>query len=284
MNMENKYNTEESRASFKIQKSPSRNGQVYIGAFIIIAGMLLLFRRMGLPIPLWLTSWPMLLIGLGMIMGLKNGFKDISWLIPIVIGTIFLSHKFFPELRFGNLIWPIGLIAIGVIIITKGSGFRKKNAFFTDNAPLPPKDDFSSGFKRMDEPETKQDIGNISAQAQTFTGSPDDEIDCVAIFGGVKRTVVSKNFRGGEIVAVFGGAEIDFSHADIQGVVKLEATNILGGTKLIVPPTWDVQSEMVAILGGVEDKRRIQPEMIDRNKRLVLMGTALLGGLEVKSF
>jgi hypothetical protein len=41
---------------------------------------------------------------------------------------------------------------------------------------------------------------------------------------------------------------------------------------------------MVAILGGVEDKRRIQPEMIDRNKRLVLMGTALLGGLEVKSF
>jgi hypothetical protein len=96
--------------------------------------------------------------------------------------------------------------------------------------------------------------------------------------------VVSKNFKGGEIVAVFGGAEIDFSHADIQGVVKLEATNILGGTKLIVPPTWDVQSEMVAILGGVEDKRRIQPEMIDRNKRLVLMGTALLGGLEVKSY
>jgi hypothetical protein len=55
----------------------------------------------------------MILIGLGMIMGLKNGFKDISWLIPIVIGAIFLSHKFFPGLRFGNLIWPMGLIAIG---------------------------------------------------------------------------------------------------------------------------------------------------------------------------
>jgi hypothetical protein len=281
--MENKYNTEENSASFRMHRS-SKNSQVYLGAFIIIAGMLLLLRRMGLHIPLWLTSWPMILIGLGMIMGFKNGFKDISWLIPIVIGAIFLSHKFFPGFRFGNFIWPMGLIAIGVIIITKGSGFRKKNDFFPENGPLPQKDDFSSGFKRMDEPESKSNIGSTSAQSQTFASSPDDEIDCTAIFGGVKRTVVSKNFKGGEIVAVFGGAEIDFSHADIQGIVKLEATNILGGTKLIVPPTWDVQSEMVAILGGVEDKRRIQPEMIDRNKRLVLMGTALLGGLEVKSY
>ena len=112
----------------------------------------------------------------------------------------------------------------------------------------------------------------------------DDIIQCTAIFGGVKRTVVSKNFIGGEIVAVFGGAEIDLTHADINGTVKLEATNVLGGTKLIVPSTWDVQSEMVAVFGGVEDKRRIHPELINRNKRLVLTGTAFLGGLEVKSF
>ena len=58
----------------------------------------------------------------------------------------------------------------------------------------------------------------------------------------------------------------------------------MGGTKLIVPPTWDVQSEMVAIFGGVEDKRRINPEMINRNKRLILMGTAFLGGLEIRSY
>jgi len=282
--MENKYNTEESRASFKIQRSSSRNGQVYIGAFIIIAGMLLLFRRIGLPIPLWITSWPMILIGLGVIMGLKNGFKDISWLIPIVIGAIFLSSKFFPDLRFSRMIWPLGLIAIGVIIITKGAGIRKRNNFIIESGPFPPKDDFTSGFKRMDDPSNTGSSGLTMDSNPEIPNSPDDELDCTAIFGGVKRTVVSKNFKGGEIVAVFGGAEIDFSHADIRGIVKLEATNILGGTKLIVPPTWDVQSEMVAILGGVEDKRRIQPELIDRNKRLVLMGTALLGGLEVRSY
>jgi hypothetical protein len=44
--MENKYNTEENSASFKIHKS-SKNSQVYLGAFIIIAGMLLIVPQNG---------------------------------------------------------------------------------------------------------------------------------------------------------------------------------------------------------------------------------------------
>jgi hypothetical protein len=287
--MENNYNTTENRDSFKVGNS-SRNSQVYIGAFIIIAGLLLLFRRMGVPIPYWLTSWEMLLIGIGIIMGLKSGFRDLSWIIPIIIGAIFISNDIFPGFSFGRMIWPIGISAIGVIILTKGSRGRLKDDFsFSGTGNQPPKDNYVSGFKRIDEPDsggTTQSTATGSSPNPPVAGfsTTNDEIECTAIFGGVKRTVVSKNFKGGEVVAVFGGAEIDLTHADIQGVVKLEATNILGGTKLIVPPTWDVQSEMVAIFGGVEDKRRIQPDLINRNKRLVLMGTAFLGGLEIKSF
>ena len=285
--MDNKYNTKESRENFRIGGG-SKNSQVYIGAFIIIAGLLLLFRRMGLPVPHWLFSWEMLLIGIGIVMGLKSGFRDISWAIPIIIGAIFISNDVFPELRFSRMIWPIGLIAIGVIILTKGNRQRFKDEFTPIGGDGPSKNDFISGFKRMEEqgaekPEPAEASSSTGTSGST-SAAPDDEIECTAIFGGVKRTVVSKNFKGGEIVAVFGGADIDLTHADIHGVVKLESTNILGGTKLIVPPTWDVQSEMVAIFGGVEDKRRIQPEMIDRNKRLVVMGTAFLGGLEIKSF
>jgi hypothetical protein len=287
--MENKYNTAESRRGFGM-RSGNRNSQVYIGAFIIIAGVLLLLRRMGLPIPNWVTSWEMILIGIGIVMGFKSGFRDLSWVIPIIIGTIFLSNDIFPDLRFGRMVWPLGLIAIGLVILTKGSRNRFTNDFPPFNGGNSPgKDDYVSGFKKIAEPvvaDSPSLPGEPAASNSTAGGfsSTNDEIECTAIFGGVKRTVVSKNFKGGEVVAVFGGAEIDLTHADIQGVVKLEATNILGGTKLIVPPTWDVQSEMVAIFGGVEDKRRIQPELINRNKRLVLMGTAFLGGLEIKSF
>jgi Cell wall-active antibiotics response 4TMS YvqF len=258
----------------------SKNSSLIIGAFIIIAGTLMLLRRIGLPIPHWLLGWEMLLIGIGLVMGFKSGFRDISWLFPIIIGTIFLSRDIFPFFRLSNLIWPLGIITIGVLIITKGNRSRFKNDFFPENSnPTPPGETYVSGFQKLDE------NGNpIAPPPPPPNPGSEDQIECTAVFGGVKRNVVSKNFMGGEIVAIFGGAEVDFTHADIHGVVKLEATNIFGGTKLIVPPTWDVQSEMVAIFGGVEDKRRINPEMINRNKRLVLMGTAFLGGLEIKSY
>jgi hypothetical protein len=41
---------------------------------------------------------------------------------------------------------------------------------------------------------------------------------------------------------------------------------------------------MVAILGGVDDKRNIRPELIDPNRRLIIEGTSLMGGLEIRSF
>jgi hypothetical protein len=211
-------------------------------------------------------------------------------MVPIIIGAIFLSRDVFPNFHLGNYIWPIGIIAIGLVFVLKGNKGRSfEGNFFNPNdnpGGISPKQNYVSGFQRIDQPEASETIAGTEenkTKAET-SHSHDDQIECTAIFGGVKRTVVSKNFMGGEIVAVFGGAEIDLTHADINGLVKLEATNIFGGTKLIVPPTWDVQSEMVAIFGGVEDKRRIQPELINRNKRLVLYGTAFLGGLEIKSF
>ena len=37
---------------------------------------------------------------------------------------------------------------------------------------------------------------------------------------------------------MFGGAEINFMQADIQGRVELEVNQVFGGTKLIVPAHW----------------------------------------------
>lgn len=253
----------------------SKSTTFIIGGIVVLAGFFILLRRMGVPIPHWLISWEMILIVVGLVMGFKSGFRDISWVFPLVIGLIFISEDVFPGFRFGNLIWPIGIMAIGFLILTRGTKANSKLLNWADdkNAVQEP---IITGFKREDELETPI--------YETQSKGPDDEIEIVSIFGSVKRTVVSKNFRGGESVAIFGGADIDLTHADINGIVKLEATNIFGGTKLIVPPNWDVQSEMVAIFGGVEDKRRIQPELINRNKRLVLVGTAFMGGLEIRSF
>ena len=117
----------------------------------------------------------------------------------------------------------------------------------------------------------------------TIPGLEVDTLDITSVFGGVKKNIVSKNFRGGEVTCVLGGAEINLMQCDINGKVILEANQILGGTKLIIPSNWQIQSEMVAVLGGIEDHR---PSGVipDPNKVLLLRGTSVLGGLEIISY
>src|SRR5690349_22431252 len=41
-------------------------------------------------------------------------------------------------------------------------------------------------------------------------------IDVTAVFGGIKKNVLSKNFKGGDITSFMGGSEIDLSQADFN--------------------------------------------------------------------
>ncbi len=45
----------------------------------------------------------------------------------------------------------------------------------------------------------------------------EDYIDAVTVFGGVKKNILSKNFRGGDVTTFMGGTELNLTHADIQG-------------------------------------------------------------------
>ncbi len=283
--MENQHTLELKNKSNHFDMRRNKNSQIYTGAFILIIGLGVLLSKIGAPIPYYLLSWKVFLIALGLFIGFRSGFKEINWIIPIVIGSVFLIGDIFPGFSFGRIAWPTAIIVVGAVILFKGLKVNAigKNNGFNDSIDT----GGITGFKRMDETDSGESGASSSAKSEPMSGGDritNDMISLTAVFGGVKRTVVSKNFLGGEITSIFGGAEVDLTHADIRGVVKIDATNILGGTKLLVPSNWDVQSEMVAIFGGVEDKRRIQPDLIDRSKRLILTGTCLLGGLEIKTY
>src|SRR5690606_24157016 len=98
------------------------------------------------------------------------------------------------------------------------------------------------------------------------------------IFGGSNKNILSKNFKGGNVVNIFGGSDLNLSQADIKGKAVLEITAIFGGTKLIVPSNWDVRPEIVTVFGGIEDKRQISPASETPEKILVLKGTVIFGG------
>jgi hypothetical protein len=129
---------------------------------------------------------------------------------------------------------------------------------------------------------------NVSADSRKdFADSNSaDYIDSVTIFGGVKKNIFSKTFRGGELVTIFGGTDINLTQADVPHPIILDITQIFGGAKLIVPPHWTIKSEdIVNIFGAVEDKRPIMPENnYDPNKVLILKGTNIFGGIDIKSY
>ena len=107
------------------------------------------------------------------------------------------------------------------------------------------------------------------------------------MFGGVERRIGMNNFAGGTVTAMFGGVELDFRSAEIEGeeaVVLVEA--VFGGIEIVVPEGWMVIYEGQSIFGGYNDETR--PPLPDvpgaaPRKRLILRGRAVFGGITVKN-
>lgn len=116
-------------------------------------------------------------------------------------------------------------------------------------------------------------------------GHNEDRLDVVAIFGGHYRNVTSKNFQGGHVTAIFGGAELDFGEAKLaEGEQVLDVLSLFGGTELRVPKGWNVRFQGVPLFGGFEDKRREVPvEERQDDRSLTVKGVVLFGGLVIKS-
>jgi hypothetical protein len=106
----------------------------------------------------------------------------------------------------------------------------------------------------------------------------------VAIFGGATR-------KGGwhaepviDVLAVFGGVELDFREAVLPGnEVVLKATAVLGGVEVTVPPEMRVvDGGGIAILGGREITGVSADEVSPDAPVLRIEGNCVLGGIEVK--
>lgn len=250
-------------------------GRVWVGIFILIIGGLLMARAAGvLHFPPWFFTWPMLLIGIGVLTGIRHRFRNIGWLFPVAIGGIFLADRISPDLAFRPYFWPALVIAIGLLII-----FRPKGVHYPrHNHRARWRDETIPRNENVTAPTTSS-----TYYASDYDSDPSDKVDITAIFGGVKKNVISKNFRGGDVTAFMGGAEINLTQADFVGKASVDCFNMFGGTKLIIPPDWDIQSEVVAIFGGIDDKRPPMPHSEPR-KVLVLDGTCMFGGIEIKSF
>lgn len=239
------------------------SGHVWTGILLLLIGTVALLRSYVPDFPEWLFSWQMLLIALGLFIGLRHRFHGVAWFVLLLIGGTFLVNDYFIDGNIRRHIWPVILIAIGAFFI-----FRSRQQ--------PGRNPWSGRENAISDED--------GANNNSGSYSQDDYIDTTSIFGGTKKNILSKDFKGGDVVNVFGGTELNLTQADIQGSAVLELTTIFGGTKLIVPSNWSVKSEAVTIFGGIEDKRQIAQVIEHPEKKLILKGTVIFGGIDIKSF
>ena len=264
-NITNSSDSEQNTISSNLEKS-HRRGKIAGGIFIIIIGSLFLARELGVDLPQCLFTWKMFLIGAGITIGIKHNFKHAMWFFLILIGGTFLLGDLYPDMIIKRVMWPILIIIIGVFTILKPRR-KHKNIFFKHDR---------NGHWESSSKKTCY-INNVVA-------TDEDHIDSTTFFGAVGKKIISKNFKGGDIVIVFSGNEINLMQADLANDATLEITTVFGGAKILAPANWEIKSEIVCVCGSVEDKRPIIQGGNESSKILILKGTVFCGGIEIKSY
>ena len=274
---------------------PRNDGSIAFGVIILGIGLVLLFRKFGLYIPDWVLTWPMILIAVGTYTLISQQFKSFFGSVVLFIGVYFLLKREFDlDLGLDQFIWPVGLIALGIYLILhkkqenkaleevrkNWESSRKKKTEAFSSEKIESAEVVDDAPASQEEPTKAPDSGFVRATGTAFM----DRINESVIFSGVNRKLMTKDFQGGKATVIFGGLDLDLTQVDFTGVVTLDLEVGFGGVKLLVPPHWDVRTEVSNIAAGLEDKRMFREGGVDTNKVLILKGTLLFSGLEIKSF
>jgi predicted membrane protein len=229
------------------------SSRLIIGLVLVMAGFFLLLRNTNI-FPGFIEdiifSWQMLLIVIGLIITL-GGSNKTPGIVLMAVGGFFMIPTLFHDI-FGTyrVFWPALFITAGVLIIFTGRTVTGK--LFRHNSEA----------------------------------SGDDFIDVLNIFSGGDRQVHSENFNGGKITSIFGGSKIDLTKCKLApGVSQLDISCVFGGTEIIVPEEWSIVLDVVPVLGGFSDERKISSGRIfDTTRQLIIKGTVVFGGGELKCY
>ncbi|MCX6141114.1 MAG: LiaF-related protein [Candidatus Kapabacteria bacterium] len=248
------------RHSFEMNfgaKKKSIGGQVVMGLIFVIVGGGLLLDTFNIVEfwPLLGTWWPSSLMIIALVkLATRSGSVFGNGMLFTVgallqLGELDIIHGFW------SAFWPIVLILIGISMLVD----RKKNS---------------------------QPFGMNNTTSGEGDGLPYEEnrLEANAIFAGNDLRVTSRHFTGGEANAIFGGMEIDFRSAEIEGnMVVLKCSAIFGGVEIKVPPHWTVHVKGTPIFGGIDDKTNRFRDTNVLGPTLVLDATVIFGGIEIGS-
>lgn len=106
-----------------------------------------------------------------------------------------------------------------------------------------------------------------------------DEVALVAVFDGLELKSKARAFRGGSMLAWYGGIAVDLRDAQLAPDARLTLHTLFGGIAIRIPAGWRVESNVKALAGGI-DIRAVDAEDPSA-PTLTIDGLALLGGIAV---
>ncbi len=227
--------------------NPSATSSLVTGLVLSAIGIVLLLDRFGIinAANVW-RFWPIFFILPGIVKASEPGppARRIWGAFLVVFGGLLLLHEFNYSPYGWNYLWPLFLVFGGILLVVQAH-----------------------------QTQTSDDI---------YTG--DDAVNVLSVFGGSEQHINSQNFRGGRLVAVFGGYELDLTHAEIQGnQAVIDATSIFGGGEIRIPRHWNVAIKGMGIFGGYGDETgKIPTDTSKPPKTLIVKGVAMFGGVSVK--
>lgn len=206
----------------------------------------------------------------------------------IIIGLGFLLQQLdvfgFEDLL--SMWWPVILIIIGIIQLISnprsaslsGMIFILLGAIFLGNqfvevnlfTYLWPLFLILIGFIFVFSRKTQEKITHSKNSIQNFS-----------LFAGSNIRSNSQNFEGGEVTAIFGGAEIDLRHISIVNEAHLELTCIFGRVTIFVPENIKTEASGMPIFGGWENKTKASTYDQD-SPVLYINCSPIFGGVEIK--
>lgn len=104
----------------------------------------------------------------------------------------------------------------------------------------------------------------------------------LAIMGGTSRKGHWRPARSNVVMAMMGGADLDFREAVLgPGITEVKVYTVWGGVDIVVPPGVNVESHGIAIMGGFESTGD-SPGRADPDAPTIrITGVAVMGGVDV---
>lgn len=214
-----------------------------------------------------ITGVVVLAIGLGALLDTFNVFDfwpifGTWWPVLLILGSILV---FVGDRR--QFIWSIVLGLVGALLLLNNLNALDVNIFQL----IWPIIIIAAGISIL--------VNRATLPKMTKTQDTDS---IGAIFSGTDTVNKSKDYKGGQVSAIFGGVQLDLRDAVIKKEATLNVTTLCGGIEIRVPRNWRVQSSVFPILGGVENKAT-GDQADDKSPLLIIAGTVALGGVEIKS-